>query len=489
MTGCCPASTRPQKIGTTPASPVGSCRGPNTLASRSTACLVWCSRLYRSTYCSAQYLAIPYGDSGSGSTSSRDGIGASRPYRAPPVEQNSTRTPAARAASSTLTVPTTLVCASRAGSATDTRTSICAARWQISSGRSCATIAATGSASVTLSLCSVTRSSRGPVRPADRSSITDTSSPLASRASVRCEPIKPAPPVTSTRICVVYGGAPGPVCRLASSRPPGQWRMTAQLADFQAQSRFGADQRPAEPGQRLILRYLLVIPRDQVGEDQLSRAGPGRVLAGLPRGEMQALGQVWALEEGRFAEQQVSVAGQVLQGGRLTSVGRVRQRPPGVLEPEAERLHRVIHVPGGDPQRADLDGPRRQGGEVEGFGHRGAALAAAAGDHPVRGARRAVYRDGRPRACRVVIPGDRIGAQVQAVIGVQVAQADRVDVVEPRITLQRPERPVAQIQQQPEPARLHQIAGGRAVRAGKAARAADDGEQHDAPDYAVFWPR
>src|ERR1019366_7108997 len=35
-------------------------------------------------YCSAQYLAIPYGDSGRASTSSRDGMGASRPYRAPP---------------------------------------------------------------------------------------------------------------------------------------------------------------------------------------------------------------------------------------------------------------------------------------------------------------------------------------------------------------------------------------------------------------------
>ena len=77
---------------------------------------------------------MPYGDSGSGSTSSSDGIGASRPYRAPPVEQNSTRAPAARAASSTFTVPTALVCASSAGAATETRTSICAARWQIRSG-------------------------------------------------------------------------------------------------------------------------------------------------------------------------------------------------------------------------------------------------------------------------------------------------------------------------------------------------------------------
>ncbi len=79
MTGRSPASTRPQKIGITPDSPAGSCRGPYTLASRRIVCLHPCSRLYRLTYCSAQYLATPYGDSGSGSTSSSDGIGASRP--------------------------------------------------------------------------------------------------------------------------------------------------------------------------------------------------------------------------------------------------------------------------------------------------------------------------------------------------------------------------------------------------------------------------
>src|ERR1035438_6845902 len=73
-------------------------------------------------YCSAQYLPIPYGDSGSASTSSRDGMGASRPYSAPPEDANSTRAPATRAASRTLTVPTTLTCASTAGAATEART-------------------------------------------------------------------------------------------------------------------------------------------------------------------------------------------------------------------------------------------------------------------------------------------------------------------------------------------------------------------------------
>src|SRR5674536_203707 len=53
----------------------------------------------------------------------------------PPEEVNtSLRTPPCRQASSTLIVPSTLSRASSSGSATLTRTSICAARWQTTSG-------------------------------------------------------------------------------------------------------------------------------------------------------------------------------------------------------------------------------------------------------------------------------------------------------------------------------------------------------------------
>src|SRR5215831_1187378 len=50
-------------------------------------------------------------------------------------------------------------------------------------------------------------------------------------------------------------------------------------------------------------------------------------------------------------------------------------------------------------------------------------------------------------------------------VGVQMAQADRVDVVQARVPLQHAERPVAQVEHEPEPVRLQQVAGGRAVRA------------------------
>src|SRR5690349_2100110 len=115
-----PCSAREQNLGITAASPDGRCRGPYTFASRSTAWQVPCSRLSMQMYCSAQYFAAPYGDSGIGGTLSGDGMGASCPYKAPPLEQNSTRAPALRAASSTLIVPITFTYASSTGNSVET---------------------------------------------------------------------------------------------------------------------------------------------------------------------------------------------------------------------------------------------------------------------------------------------------------------------------------------------------------------------------------
>src|SRR5918999_558029 len=87
---------------------------------------------------------------------------------APPVEVlTNLRAPCAWSARRTLTVPSTLMRESLAGSATDLRTSIWAARWKTASGRACSTAA-----------------------------VTASSSPLCRRASTRFEPMKPAPPVT-----------------------------------------------------------------------------------------------------------------------------------------------------------------------------------------------------------------------------------------------------------------------------------------------------
>src|SRR3954453_1137670 len=124
---------------------------------------------------------------------------------APPLDVlTKRRTPAACAAASMLIVPSTLMRASWAGSLTDLRTSIWAARWKIASGRASATMVRTASASRMSASISrapfASASSRFSRRPVDRSSITVTSSPRSTSASTTFEPMKPAPPVTTARM-------------------------------------------------------------------------------------------------------------------------------------------------------------------------------------------------------------------------------------------------------------------------------------------------
>ena len=115
--------------------------------------------------------------------------------------------------------------------------------------------------------------------------------------------------------------------------------------EHEAEAGRGQAQRPAEGPPGLLERGVLVVPRHQVGEHELADAGPRGVLGGLPRGEVQALGEggrrgLVPRGERRLAEQDVRVPGQVDQGLGLAGVRRVGQRPSRVLQPEAERLDR-----------------------------------------------------------------------------------------------------------------------------------------------------
>ena len=100
------------------------------------------------------------------------------------------------------------------------------------------------------------------------------------------------------------------------------------------------------------------------------------------------------------------------------------------------------------------------------------------GRHPSGGAPRPVHRDGRPGPVRRVLPRHPVGGQVDAVVGVQVAQADRVDAEQPGVPLERPECAVTQVDDQPEPLGFQQVAGRRAVRPGKAPGTSDHGHAH-----------
>src|SRR5215472_7692146 len=229
-------------------------------------------------YCSAQYFAIPYGDSGSGSTSSREGIGASRPYRAPPEDANRTRAPDARTASSRLTVPRMLTWASSAGAVTEARTSICAARWQISSGRNAVTAEVSAAASVMLSLCSGTWESSRPARPDDRSSSTATSSPPVTSTRIGDDPKR------KKRVAVVAS------CRRAAHRRTGQPTRARWAAGRSAQLN---DLPVGRQRDLTVERHLArlrqgprpVVPGHQVGQHKPSHTGRGRVFHRLAGGQ------------------------------------------------------------------------------------------------------------------------------------------------------------------------------------------------------------
>jgi hypothetical protein len=112
---------------------------------------------------------------------------------APPVELKTTfRKPDFRAASRRLRNPATFTSASNRGSVTERRTSICAARWHITSKRSDSTSrAASGERmSATTSRTSGRRFSR---RPLERSSSAQTSWPASRKASSTWLPMNPAP--------------------------------------------------------------------------------------------------------------------------------------------------------------------------------------------------------------------------------------------------------------------------------------------------------
>src|SRR5262249_8264843 len=71
-----------------------------------------------------------------------------------------------------------------------------------------------------------------------------------------------------------------------------------------------------------------------------------------------------------------------------------------------------------------------------------------------------------------------VRAHVQAVVGMQVADQHRIDVLARGIPLQGAERAVAEIDKQLESVSGDEVAGGRAGRTRETARASHDGQVH-----------
>src|SRR5271166_547689 len=152
-----------------------------------------------------------------------------------------------------------------------------------------------------------------------------------------------------------------------TDRPAGRDMTHSLSGPRRPEHQAGGGQRQRTPVslRRLGQRPVPVVPRHQVGEHQLPDPGPGRVLGRLPRGQVQVRLVTRPVKERRLAQQQIGPLGQPDQGVGLPRVGRVGQPPARVLHPEAERLHRVVHVIGGDPERPDLEGAGREVTEGE----------------------------------------------------------------------------------------------------------------------------
>src|SRR4051812_26375706 len=85
---------------------------------------------------------------------------------------------------------------------------------------------------------------------------------------------------------------------------------------------------------------LRVGPRGDVGEYELARARAVRRLACLAAVEVQVRDVLLAVRERGLAEEQVGFAGELVQRVAGAGVTGVRERLPGVLDPDAVRLHR-----------------------------------------------------------------------------------------------------------------------------------------------------
>ena len=88
--------------------------------------------------------------------------------------------------------------------------------------------------------------------------------------------------------------------------------------------------------------------------------------------------------------------------------------------------------------------------------------------------------DRQDRSCAIGMMRAHMGErdEIKPVVAVQVTDIERVECARIEMTLERPERPVAEVEQQPEPVVLNQVGRARGIRAWMAPGAAHDGEPH-----------
>ncbi len=175
---------------------------------------------------------------------------------------------------------------------------------------------------------------------------------------------------------------------------------------------------------------------------------PGRDLAGLLAGEVEARRVVVAGAEGRLAQEQVGVGGDRVQRRGRSGVAAVGEHLAEGTEPQAVRRDGVVDLERLDQERPDRD---RLAVDAEGelLAHARLAGQVVGLREPLRRSLRPPDRDPRLGARGVVLAQDVVARHVDAVVGVQVAQEHRVDLAAGRRTAAGdPERAVAQVQHQ-----------------------------------------
>ena len=128
--------------------------------------------------------------------------------------------------------------------------------------------------------------------------------------------------------------------------------------------------------------------------------------------------------------------------------------------------------------RAERDRFLKRGNRLEGKTGCGVGI----DGHPLGGAGGSPHGDPRLRTRRVVLAHHVVAAEVEAVVGVEVADEDGVDLERVGVAVQLAERAVAEVEQHPPGATLvlllEEVAARRGLRAVVGAGTADDREPH-----------
>ena len=218
----------------------------------------------------------------------------------------------------------------------------------------------------------------------------------------------------------------------------------------------GQLQRAVEARRGLGQRHLRVVPRRHVGQQQ-----PPGARAGRPTSPQSApvrcrpAGLSSPARNDASAQQQV---GALRPRRRGPGRARCRRCRPAVApstvtrSPNAgtgcstgDRAHRERARPRSSPAQV-----RKSNSSV----HAGVERQVVGPRHPVGGAGRPPHGDPRLRPGGVVLAQHVVAGEVEAVVGVQVAEEDRVDRERVGVAVQRAERAAAEVEQDPPGAPL-----------------------------------